>query len=187
MASAQEFRKDRHAMIYLQLLYSYIKIGFFGFGGGYAMLSLIHNEIVVRHAWLTEQEFADIVAISQVTPGPIAINSATYVGYSATGNIWGSLVATVAVCLPALTVMLLITRFYLKLSGNRYMTGAMHGMQPIIVGMIAAAALLLITPDTFIDWHSWVIFGTCLTAALFKTNPIFLIILSGVAGFLIYY
>ena len=174
-------------MIYLQLLYSYLKIGFFGFGGGYAMLSLIHNEIVERNAWLTEQEFADIVAISQVTPGPIAVNSATYVGYNVTGNVWGSIIATVAVCLPALTVMLLATRFYLKLSGNRYVAGAMRGMQPMIVGMIAAAALLLVTPATFIDWRSWAIFGACLAAAFFRVNPIILIVLSGVVGFLIYY
>lgn len=174
-------------MIYLQLLYSYLKIGFFGFGGGYAMLSLIQSEVVIKHAWLTEQEFADIVAVSQVTPGPIAINSATYVGYSVTGDIWGSLIATVAVCLPALTVMLLVTRFYMKLSGNRYVIGVMHGMQPMIVGMIAAAALLLVTPATFIDWRSWAIFGACLVAAFFKAHPILLIALSGAAGFLIYY
>ena len=107
-------------MIYLQLLYSYLKIGFFGFGGGYAMLALIHNEIVVRHHWLTNSELTDIIAISQMTPGPIAINSATYVGYTVTGNIWGSLLATFAVSLPSLTIMLLITKFYMKLHNNRY-------------------------------------------------------------------
>lgn len=174
-------------MIYLQLLWSYLKIGFFGFGGGYAMLSLIQSEVVTGHNWLTEQEFADIVAISQITPGPIAVNSATYVGYSVTGNVWGALIATFAVCLPALTVMLLVTRFYLKLNGNRYVSGAMRGMQPMIIGMIAAAALLLMTPATFIDWKSWAIFGACLLASFFKVNPIILIILSGVAGFLVYY
>ena len=98
-------------MVYLQLLYSYLKIGFFGFGGGYAMLALIQNEVVVRHHWLTNSELTDIIAISQMTPGPIAINSATYVGYTVTGNIWGSLLATFAVSLPSLTIMLLITKF----------------------------------------------------------------------------
>ncbi|MBR5812129.1 MAG: chromate transporter, partial [Alistipes sp.] len=93
-------------MIYLQLFLGYLKIGFFGFGGGYAMLSLIQNEIVVQHQWLTNAEFTDIVAISQMTPGPIAINSATYIGYSIAG-FWGSVVATIAVCLPALTLMIL--------------------------------------------------------------------------------
>ncbi len=174
-------------MIYLQLLYSYLKIGFFGFGGGYAMLSLIQNEVVVRNEWLTNAEFADIIAISQMTPGPIAINSATYIGYTVTGNIWGSILATVAVCLPALTIMILITKFFLKLHNNCYVAGALKGMQPMVIGMIAAAALLLITPSTFIDWKSWAIFGGALLASVLKVNPILLIIASGVVGLLIYY
>lgn len=174
-------------MIYLQLLYSYLKIGFFGFGGGYAMLSLIQNEVVVRNEWLTNAEFADIIAISQITPGPIAINSATYIGYTVTGSIWGAVLATIAVCLPAMTVMILITIFFLKLQNNCYVVGSLKGMQPMVIGMIAAAALLLITPATFIDWKSWAIFGAALLASVFKVNPILLIIASGVAGFLIYY
>ena len=102
-----------------ELFLSYLKIGFFGFGGGYAMLSLIHSEVVVSHGWLTNGEFSDIVAISQMTTGPIAINSATYIGYEV-GGIWGSVVATVAVSLPALTLMLLITHYFLRLQNNRY-------------------------------------------------------------------
>ena len=94
-------------MIYLQLFLSYLKIGFFGFGGGYAMISLIYNEVVVQNGWLTAEELADVAAISQMTPGPIAINCATYVGYTVTGNALGSLLATIAVCLPSLTLMLL--------------------------------------------------------------------------------
>lgn len=144
-------------MVYLQLLYSYLKIGFFGFGGGYAMLALIQNEIVVRHHWLTNSELTDIIAISQMTPGPIAINSATYVGYTVTGNIWGSLLATFAVSLPSLTIMLLITKFYMVLHNNRYVRDAMYGMLPMVVAMILAATLLLLTPDTFIDVYSWLI------------------------------
>ncbi len=174
-------------MIYLQLFISYLKIGFFGFGGGYAMLSLIQNEIVVRNQWLTNNELADIIAISQMTPGPIAINSATYVGYTITGFVWGSILATFAVCLPAMTVMVLVTRFYLKLHNNGYVTAAMKGMQPMMIGMIAAAALMLLTPKTFIDVKSWLIFAVCFLASIKKVNPILLIFLSGVAGFFIYY
>ena len=167
-------------MIYLQLFVSYLKIGFFGFGGGYAMLSLIQNEVVVQHAWMSNAEFADIVAVSQMTPGPIAINSATYVGY------------TFAVCLPSLTVMLLLTRFFLKLKGNRYIEGAMAGMKPVVIGMIAAAALLLIFPKTdegasFIDGWSWLLFGICFAGSVRKLNPILLILFSAVAGIAIYY
>ena len=171
-------------MIFLQLFLSYLKIGFFGFGGGYAMLALIQHEVVVRHSWMTNTEFTDIVAISQMTPGPIAINSATYVGYTvgmqAGDNtlfgILGSAIATLAVCLPSLTVMLLLTRFFLRLKG----------------GMIASAALLLMFPashegESFIDGWSWAIFGVCVLASWRKVNPILLIVLSAIAGILIYH
>ena len=184
-----------------QLFVSYLKIGFFGFGGGYAMLSLIQNEVVVQHQWLTNAQFADIVAISQITPGPIAINSATYVGYSVgmqTGHVWcgvlGSVIATFAVCLPSLTLMILVARFFLKLKNNRWVEGAMLGMRPAVIGMIAAAALLLIFPHSsepdeqnFIDAWSWVLFGGVFLGSWRKVNPILLIVLSAVAGIFIYY
>lgn len=174
----------------VQLFVSYLKIGFFGFGGGYAMLSLIHSEVVVRNGWLTNGEFSDIVAISQMTPGPIAINSATYIGYEVAG-VLGSVVATVAVCLPALTIMMLITRFFLRLRDNRYVKGVVMGMRPVVVGMIASAALLLIFPHTaegrsFIDGWSWAIFIVTLLASVKKVNPILLIVASAVMGILIY-
>ena len=188
-------------MIFLELFWSYLKIGFFGFGGGYAMLSLIQNEIVVQHGWLTNAEFADIIAISQMTPGPIAINSATYIGYTLgaeAGGLWtgilGAAVATFAVCLPALTLMLLITRFFLKLKNNPYVEGAMRGMRPVVIGMIASAALLLIFPHgsdpderNFIDLWSWLLFGGVLLGSWRRINPILLILLSALAGILIYY
>ena len=188
-------------MLFVELFVTYLKIGFFGFGGGYAMLSLIQNEIVVQHGWLTNAEFADIIAISQITPGPIAINSATYIGYTtglAAGGIWtgvlGAAVATLAVCLPALTLMLLITKFFLKLKNNPYVEGAMWGMRPVVIGMIASAALLLIFPhgsdpgeQNFIDGWSWLLFGAVLLGSWRKVNPILLIVLSAAAGILIYY
>ena len=177
-------------VVLFRLFVSYLKIGFFGFGGGYAMLSLIHSEVVVRNQWLTNGEFSDIVAISQMTPGPIAINSATYIGYEVAG-FWGSVVATVAVCLPALTIMMLITRFFLRLRDNRYVRGVVTGMRPVVVGMIASAALLLIFPHaedgrSFIDGWSWVIFVGVMVASVKKVNPILLIVLSAVAGIVIY-
>ncbi|MBP3482917.1 MAG: chromate transporter [Alistipes sp.] len=178
-------------MILLQLFFSYLKIGFFGFGGGYAMLSLIQNEVVVRNGWLTGAEFADIVAVSQITPGPIAINSATYIGYAVAG-IWGSVVATFAVCLPAMTLMILITRFFLKLHDNKYLTGVITGMKPVVIGMILSAALLLMFPKSddeanFIDAWSWIFFGGCLIGSYFKVNPILLIVMSAAAGIVKYY
>lgn len=177
-------------MTLLQLFLSYLKIGFFGFGGGYAMLSLIHSEVVVSHQWLTNSEFSDIVAISQMTPGPIAINSATYIGYEVAG-FWGSVVATVAVSLPALTLMLLITIFFLRLRDNRYVKGVVAGMRPVVIGMIASAALLLIFPTSsdgasFIDGWSWAIFVATLVASARKVNPILLIVISGLVGIILY-
>ena len=177
-------------MTLLQLFVSYLKIGFFGFGGGYAMLSLIHSEVVVSHQWLTNSEFSDIVAISQMTPGPIAINSATYIGYEVAG-FWGSVVATVAVSLPALTLMLLITIFFLRLRNNRYVKGVVAGMRPVVIGMIASAALLRIFPTSsdgasFIDGWSWAIFVATLVASARKVNPILLIVISGVVGIILY-
>ena len=177
-------------MLYLQLFAAYLKIGFFGFGGGYAMLSLIQNEIVEQRGWLTASQFADIVAVSQITPGPIAINSATYTGYAIAG-FWGSVVATLAVCLPAMTLMLLLTRFFLRLKGNRYIYGAMSGMKPVVIGMIAAAALLLMFPtgggeSDFTDVWSWLFFGGCLYGSYRKVSPILLILLSAAGGIAVY-
>jgi chromate transporter len=177
-------------MIYLQLFLSYLKIGFFGFGGGYAMLSLIQNEIVEQRGWLTATQFADIVAVSQITPGPIAINSATYIGYTI-GGVAGSVVATFAVCLPSLTLMLLLTRFFLRHRENRYIQTVVKAVTPIVVGMIASAALLLMFPrtgesDNFTDVWSWLLFGAVLYGSYRKVNPILMIILSAVAGVVIY-
>ena len=125
-------------MIYLQLFLSYLKIGFFGFGGGYAMLSLIQHEVVISHQWISNSELTDIIAISQMTPGPISINSATYIGYVVTGNIWGAILATFAVCLPSITLMIVITRFYLALQDNLYIKREMFGMRMMILAIIGA-------------------------------------------------
>ena len=165
-------------------------IGMFTIGGGYAMLSLIQNEVVTVHGWITDTTFTDIVAISQMTPGPIAINSATYIGYEVAG-IWGSIVATIAVCLPALTIMMLLTRFFIKLHDNPYVKGVVAGMKPVVIGMIMAAALLLIFPHSdngrsFIDGWSWAIFILTLILSARKVNPILLIVLSAAMGIAIY-
>ena len=177
-------------MIYLQLFLSYLKIGFFGFGGGYAMLSLIQNEIVEQRGWLTMSQFADIVAVSQITPGPIAINSATYIGYTIAG-FGGSVVATFAVCLPSLTLMLLLTRFFLRHRENRYIQTVVKAVTPIVVGMIASAALLMMFPlsgrnENFVDVWSWLLFGAVLYGSYRKINPILMIVLSAFVGVVIY-
>ncbi|MFI3317580.1 MAG: chromate transporter [Rikenellaceae bacterium] len=178
-------------MIYLQLFISYIKIGFFGFGGGYAMLSLIHNEVVVQRTWVSNAELSDIIAISQMTPGPIAINSATYIGYTVAG-IWGSIIATIASCLPALTLMIVVTRFFFLLRDNHIVKRVMSTMHPVVIGMICAAAITLIFPEdksgaNFIDAWSWILFGAALILGYRKFNLMWLIVLSALAGIAIYY
>ena len=174
-------------MIYLQLFFTFFVIGLFTFGGGYAMLSLIQNEVVVNHAWITAQEFTDMVAISQMTPGPIGINSATYVGYAVTGNIFGSLVATIAVTLPSFIIILLICKIYNKFKESNIFASLMKTLRPVVIGMIGAAAGILITKDNFIDWTSWILFaGAFIASQCLKMNPILVIILSGIIGYFIY-
>ena len=182
-------------MIWLQLFYSFFKIGLFGFGGGYAMLSMIQGEVVTRHEWLTPQEFTDIIAISQMTPGPIGINSATYIGYTATGSVWGSALATFALVMPSFIVMLILYRFFMRYHDNRHVTDTFAGLRPAVIGLIASAALVLMntenfgspTGDTRQFVVSLLIFGAVLAANFFfKVNAILLIVLAGVAGFLIY-
>ncbi|MCD7899066.1 MAG: chromate transporter [Bacteroides sp.] len=182
-------------MIYLELFYSFFKIGLFGFGGGYAMLSLIQGEVVTRHAWLTAQEFTDIIAISQMTPGPIGINSATYVGFTATGNIWGAITATFAVTLPSFILMLTISKFFLKYQKHPVVVSIFDGLRPAIVGLLAAAALVLMNKDNFSspteDSYTFII-SICLFLVAFigtrkfKINPIIMILVCGLAGFLLY-
>ena len=174
-------------MIYLQLFFTFLKVGAFAFGGGYAMLSLIQNEVVVNHAWITAQEFTDMVAISQMTPGPIGINSATYVGYAVTGNIFGSLLATIAVSLPSFIIILSICRIYEKFKRSNVFASLMKTLRPVVIGMIGAAAGILVTKENFIDWTSWILFaGAFIGAQWLKINPILLIIAGGVIGYIIY-
>ena len=173
-------------MLYLNLFISFFKIGLFGFGGGYAILSLIQHD-VEYYGWMTRQEFVDMVAISQMTPGPIGINAATYVGYTATGSVWGSALATFAIILPSLIIMLSLCRIYFKYKDNLYIRSILQGLRYVVIGLIAAAALLLCNNLTFIDYRSVIIFCMVMLATLlFKFHPILLICLSGVAGYFLY-
>lgn len=181
-------------MIYLQLFWAFFLIGLFGFGGGYAILSLIEHE-VMAHGWMTPGEFTDIVAISQMTPGPIGINSATYTGFTACRTagmseamcVLGSVVATSAIILPSLVIMLIICRIYLRLKDNRWVDGSLKTLRATVIGLIAAAALLLMTPENFIDGWSYALFALVFFGTLFlKMHPILLICLAGVMGYIIY-
>ena len=178
-------------MIYLHLFYTFFKIGLFGFGGGYAMLSMIQGEVVTRYGWVSSQEFTDIVAISQMTPGPIGINAATYVGFTSTGSVWGSIIATFAVVLPSFILMLTISKFFLKYQKHPVVSG----LRPAVVGLLASAALVLMnvenfgspTKDTYTFVVSVIIFLIAFVGTKkYKANPILMIIACGIAGLILY-
>lgn len=196
-------------LLFLQLAGTFFVIGLFTIGGGYAMLSLIQTQVVVEHAWLTESTFTDIVAISQMTPGPIGVNCATYVGYDVvagmTGNhllgILGSGVATLSLILPSFIIVLAIVRFYTKFRSSTLFEGVMGWLRPCVAGLIGAAAVILIVKTTwgasgpsielvrenFPDWKSWLLLAGAFAASYWgKVNPILVILCGGVLGLLLY-
>lgn len=201
------------ALLLLQLFATFFVIGMFTFGGGYAMLSLIQGQVVVSHEWISQSTFTDIVAISQMTPGPIGINCATYVGYDvlmkATGShilgVLGSFTATSAIVLPSFFIVLALVKFYMKFNGNSLFDSVMGWIRPSVVGLIGAAAVILmfnaswagtplfskldmnIVTENFPDWKSWALFIAAMIASMvFKVGPIPIIIAGGVMGFLLY-
>ena len=190
-------------MIFVELLCSFLMIGLFSFGGGYGMLSVIQGEVVTHHAWLTAAEFTDIVAVSQMTPGPIGINSATYVGYTAVFNatdnevlaVLGSLTASFAVMLPSIVLMLIVSRFFMKYSKHKNVENVFSLLRPAVVGLIASAALLLMTKENFGSpteaplqfWVSVALFVAAFVAMkFFKVSPILILLLAGVFGGVFY-
>ena len=182
-------------IIFLQLFLTFFLIGMFTIGGGYAMLSLIQNEVVTVHGWITDTTFTDIVAISQMTPGPIGINSATYVGYEVLANsgasqgisVWGSFTATFAVVLPSFLIVLMLAKVYEKWKEHHLFKGVMAGLKPATLGLIGTAALTLATPENFIDWKSFVICIVAFLALYFKkVGPFSIIGIGALVGLLVY-
>lgn len=198
---------------YLKLIWSYLKIGIFGFGGGYAMLSLVEKS-VVDPGWISETMFTDIVAISQMTPGPIGINSATYIGYIAPGQVdpalaspvWGvlgSILATLAVTVPSFFLVLYASHFIRRHNESGATKAIFSGLRPVVVGLIASAAIMLMNSANFnprgIDWQLWTSVAICAVSFCLvffplpfrdkkiKIHPILVIILSGIAGLFLYY
>ena len=190
-------------MIFIQLFIAFFEIGLFGFGGGYAMISLIQGMVVTRYHWLTVSEFTNAIAISQMTPGPIGINSATYCGYTAIRNagfseitgIFGSLTATIAIILPSLVLMILISKMFMKYMDSPIIQDVFSGLRPAVVGLLAAATLLLMTPENFStpsdSWTFWISIGlfiaTFVGTKLVKINPLSMIGCTAFAGLLLLY
>lgn len=191
-------------MIFLYLFLTFFEIGLFGFGGGYGMLSLIQGEVVFRWHWMTAGEFTNIIAISQMTPGPVGINTATYCGYSAVKNagygipmsVLGSATATFALVLPSVILMILISRLFMKYMNSPTVTSVFMGLRPAVVGLLAAATLQLMTADNFSTPREspWQFGISCfLFAATFigtkflKINPIRMIAYCAIAGLVLLY
>lgn len=193
----------------LQLFWTFFIIGLFNFGGGGAMISLIQTQVVTLKGWISEEVFANIIAISQTTPGPIGINCATYVGYQVMadhgyGNaiaILGSLSTTIAVVLPSFIIFFALMKFYSKFHTSPVFKGVMGALTPVVAGMIGAAALVLmfhvgfdgwipqfeLIRNNFPDWRSWTLFAVAFALSMWsKISPIWIIIISGIVGILIF-
>lgn len=189
-------------MIFLQIFWVFSRIGIVNFGGGYAMLSLIQREVVNHQGWLTATEFTDIVAVSQMTPGPIGINAATYIGYSAVVQagyppamgVIGSVIATLSIIWLPFLLMLLLSRFLMKYKDHPRMRATFSALRPAIIGLIAAAALGLMTVENFGFPElskqfvaSILLFGAAFVLAYrYKFNPLLLIGLSALVGIGLY-
>ncbi len=174
-------------MIYWRIFSTFFKIGLFNFGGGYPMISFIQNEVVFKHAWLGTAEFTDIVAVSQMTPGPVGINMATYTGYAASGSVWGAALATAAVCLPSFVIMICLTRYFLAHRQDPGVRAVFKALRLAIIGLIAAAALVLVNKENFVDWKSILFFAiSFLLVFRFKLHPIRLIVLAGLVSWFVY-
>ena len=177
-------------MIYLQLFLSFLQIGLFSFGGGYAAMPLIQGQVVTQHGWLSMEEFTDLITISQMTPGPIAINSATFVGIKIAG-IPGALVATGGCILPSCVIVTLIAKLYLKFRNMAMLQGVLNSLRPAVVAMIASAGISILLTAFWgsgaavdllrTNWVLVVIFVICLVLLQkFKMNPIWVMVLAGV-------
>lgn len=189
-------------LLFLKLFWTFFCIGLFGFGGGYTMISMIQTEVVTKHQWLTSGQFTDIVAISQSTPGPIGINSATFVGYDSVvnagyGPMWGvlgSLIASFSVVLPSLILMLIISKFLMHYRNHPSVEHVFLGLRPAVVGLLAAASLLLMTKENFgsmqeTPWQFWIsvaiFFFAFISQRVYHMGAITIILLCGLAGYLL--
>ena len=195
-------------LLLLELFWTFFVIGMFTFGGGYAIMSLIQAQVVFGKAWITEETFIDIVAISQMTPGPVGLNCSTYVGYEvmrAAGygqilSICGSFIASLAIVLPSFLIVLAIARAYARFHENTLFKGAMSALRPAVVGLIGAAAVVMIVRistqdglqlslirENFSDWTSWALFAAAFIASWrFKADPVVVLLAGAVLGLFLY-
>lgn len=172
-------------MIYLQLFLSFLQIGLFSFGGGYAAMPLIQDQVVTRYGWLSMAEFTDLITISQMTPGPIAVNSSTFVGYNLFGILGGILCSASTLAIPFI-LALIVAIYFSKFKDNIYLKNALSGIRPAVIGLIAASCLS-VGKISFTSWHSVIFFAVALVMVWkCKVNPIITLITCGVLGAVLY-
>ncbi len=171
--------------ILLKLYLAFLKIGTFGFGGGYAMLPLIQKEIVTNNGWLSQSDFMDIIGISQMTPGPIAVNSATFVGFRVSG-FWGSVVATLGVVTTSFILVSLANYFFNKFKNSKVLDNALKGMRPALIGLIISVFLTM-SFESYRDLNS-IIIAAIIGFLLYKTklHPILIIVIAALLGIALY-
>ena len=169
----------------LKLAFAFLKIGAFSFGGGYAVLSFIQREIVEANGWISPEQFVDIVAIAEMTPGPIAVNSATFVGYNMFG-VWGGIMCTLCTIAIPVTLSLIVSFYFSKFKGNKYLQNALAGIRPAVIGLIAASCLS-VAEISITSLYSLLFFGIALLLVWkFKVNPIITLIICGALGGVFY-
>lgn len=177
-------------MIYLQLFLSFLQIGLFSFGGGYAAMPLIQGQVVTAHGWLSMSEFTDLITISQMTPGPIAVNSATFVGIKIAG-IPGALIATLGCILPSCIIVTVIAKLYLRYRELDMLQGVLNSLRPAVVAMIASAGISILITAFWessasialagTKWSLVVIFAICVVLLQkVKMNPVWVMVAAGV-------
>jgi chromate transporter len=168
-------------MAYLDLFWSFFRIGLFSFGGGYAMVTMIRLETVQLHDWISAADFVDLIAISEMTPGPIGINSATFIGYQV-GGVLGSAVATVAIVLPSLVIVSLLTYAFVRLRQNPVVACVLGVLRPVFISLIAAAAVVVL-PPAIVDIRTGAIGLACLALLQFtRVSPLLVLAGAGVVG-----
>lgn len=185
-------------MIYWKLLWSFLQVGLFSFGGGYGILPVIQQQVVTQNHWLTLKEFTDVVTISQMTPGPIALNAATFVGTKLAGPL-GAIVSTVGCSLPTAVLALIVGHYYYKYRDMTLVKGVFEGLRPAIVSLIAVAGLSILFLSLFntetvrlgavsnVDWKAAVIFAVSFVILRkWKSNPIYIMLGSGAVGAAVY-
>lgn len=171
--------------ILIKLFLTFAKVGTFSIGGGYAMLPFIQKEVIEKNNWMSMQEFSDILAISQMTPGPVAINSATYIGYTQAG-VLGSIAATLGVVLPSFIMIIIIASFFIKLYEKRSVKAVFKGIRPGVLGLLAAAAYT-VTITSVHDIKGSILFVLCFGVLFIKkVDPIFVILGAAILGVILY-